>query len=391
MLIVFAVTVTFGVVTISLFFAFRMDLFLRFIRYCKGLQRHLSEGLKKFLRTVGKIFKRKRNRIEIIEEIIIERRAPSRPAHRWFEEEREGQSERSGSELPSDSDEIIIIEESSPPRRRSRSRDRHRGRPSRYSSVSRRASARGWNISAWLPLFGLRRKREIVEVIERRSERRSISPRRHMDWFRGRQRRPARSIVVEERYRRRGSTSSAWNWSGEDARRLAPKRKKWPPWAWFEKGPAPTRRRRESRDIEEPRPTGLKWVEACLIAWFITPLQKLFGLYRTSSESITSANSSYLSYYDSASSRGEVSSESSDRRPRPTRPRGVYAWFIAWFITPLLKLFGLSRASPDRRNSVTSSYFPSEGSATSRVEGRRVEGSNGSSDRRSRRSRRSYR
>ncbi|KAH8690561.1 hypothetical protein BGW36DRAFT_57335 [Talaromyces proteolyticus] len=278
-------TVTVAVVIISLSFAFRWELFVVFITYCKDPLKSFHEGSKKFLKSVQKISTRRRERINIIEEV-------NKPS--------------------SDSDEVVVIEETSPPRRRLRSREYRRGRPSRYSpSPARLRFGRRRDISGLFALFGLRLGTGNVDVVERYSRRRSPSLRTGTGWFGGRQRQRTETVVVEERYGRRGS-SSVWGWYGNDDRRSAPRRKKWPPWAWFEKSLAPTRRSRRIHFRDESGQTGLKGIYAS----FITPLLGWFGISQRAPESRTSVTSSYLSYEGSASSHDRGSNESSDARSR---------------------------------------------------------------------------
>lgn len=299
MLTILTVAVTIGVVAISLFFAFGWELFLAFIEYCKALPRHFSAGLKKLvdssffhvlmspfliimwcaLSLFGICMRRKKREV-IVEEEYTRRR--SRAPRRVYTTEEERPPERIRSR--SDSDDVIIIEETSPPRRRARSREYRRGR---YSSSSRHSMlARRSGIHGLFALLGLQLG--------------------------------AGAVTVEERYSRRRSTSPVRRWYGDVERRAPPKRKKWPPWAWFEKSPEPTRRDRQGRRItleDEPRPTGPKGIYGT----FITPLLGLFGRSQRAPERRTSMSSSYYSYETGASSRATRSSESSGARSRRSR------------------------------------------------------------------------
>jgi len=360
--IMFPITV--AVVAISLFFAFRLDLFLEFLAWSHRSLKRFPESLQKVLKPAWKIIKtfafallvtfaliltcccypcirmssriydrNRTERVEITEESYGRRRSRSpRTEEDLFGGGPRRLSARRRRSSASDSDEVIVIEEHSPPgRRRSRARGYRRGGPSRYydSAPSRSIAARGsdsiFPFGAFLALFGLllprrRRRTETVEVVERYSGRRSHSPQTHTRWFGTRARQPTEVIIEERDSRRRISlTSPEGSWYMDDETRSAPKRKKWPPWAWFEKSQAPTGRSR-SRDVrvtEEIPPAGLKGIYAWFIAWIITPLLVLFGISRWTER--RHSRTSSFSYTSSSSSHTRASSPSSDRRSRRSR------------------------------------------------------------------------
>lgn len=247
----------------------------------------------------------------VVQAIIVKRKRRSRSP--WSESGRERRSERSRSESPSDSDEVIIIEESSPPRQR-----RREYRPGRAYRSPRPASHSMF--AGLFSLFGLHSKTETV-VVERYSRRRSDPPRTYQTWFGGRQRRQTERVIIEERYSRRGSTSSGRRWYGDDERRSTPERRNWLPWNWFKKTPVPARRSREIWVESERRPTGLKDIYAWFIAHLITPLLKLFGVTKRTSEERASDSSSYFSYEYPSGTNSHASSSvrRSDARSRHTR------------------------------------------------------------------------
>jgi hypothetical protein len=339
-----AVSVTVIVVAISLFFGFCWNLFLKFITYCKGSLRDFGGKAKKSLISTLKIFgliigfpllyvlsvisHRRRGREPLIrveewrerrsersrsnspfdsDDIVVIEESPPRHRHREYS--------RGRTNRPFDSDEIVVIEEPSPPRHRHR--EYSRGRSYRSSRPTSRSMFAGL-----FSLFGLQSKSEIV-VAERYSSRRSDPPRRYQrGWFGGRQPRRTERRIVEERYSRRGSISSRRRWYGDYERRSVPERRNWLPWNWFKKTPAPAQRRsREIRVEDELGPTGLKLIYAWFIAHIITPLLKLFGITKRTSEERGSDSSGYFSYeYGSGTnSRVRSSVRSSDTRSRHTR------------------------------------------------------------------------
>lgn len=312
-----AVSVTVVVVAISLFFGFCWNLFLKSITYCKNSLRHFGGGAKKILISILKLF----GLIMVfpllyVLSVFSYRRRRRSHEERFFEERRKRRSERSRSDSTSDSDEIIVIEESSPPPRRRR--EYSRGRPYRSSKPT------SYSIFAGLfSIFGLQSKSDIV-VVERYSGRRSDPPRRYQTgWFGGRQRRRSESLIVEERYTRRGSTSSGRRWYGDYERHSAPKRNNWLPWNWFRKMPMPVQRRGRAIRVEnEPSPSGLKRVYAWLFAHFIAPLLRLFGVTKpTLVEERASYSSSYFSYEYGSGTNSHASSSirGSEARSRHTR------------------------------------------------------------------------
>jgi hypothetical protein len=224
----------------------------------------------------------------------------------WLEERIERRSERSRSELPSDSDEVIVIEESSPPRHGRR--EYRRGRPYRSPRSTSHSMFAGL-----FSLFGLHSESDTV-VVERYSRRRDPPRRYQTGWFGGRQRRRSETIIIEEHNPRRRSTSSIRRWYGDDERRYAPKRTNWLPWNWFKKTPALARWSREIRVENEPGPTGLKRIS------LITPLFKLFGITKRTSEEGAPDSSSYISYEYGSGTNSHVSSSvrGSDARSRHT-------------------------------------------------------------------------
>lgn len=288
-------------VAISLFFGFCWNLFLNFIAYCKNSLRDFGKKAKKTLISTLKIlgliigFP-----LLYVLSVISYRRRRREPLLR-VEEWRERRSERSRSNSPFDSDDIVVIEETPRPRHRHRFRSMFAG---------------------FFSLFGLQSKSEIV-VAERFSNRRSDPPRRYQrGWFGGRQRRRTGRRIVEERYSRRGSISSRRRWYGDYERRSVPERRNWLPWNWFNRTPAPAQRRsREIRVEDELGPRGRKLIYAWFIAHIITPLLKLFGITKRTSEERGSDSSSYFSYeYGSGTnSRVRSSVRSSDTRSRHTR------------------------------------------------------------------------
>uniref|UniRef100_A0A093V039 Ankyrin repeat domain-containing protein 50 n=1 Tax=Talaromyces marneffei PM1 TaxID=1077442 RepID=A0A093V039_TALMA len=306
--IMFSVTVI--VVAISLFFGFFWDRFLKFITYCKDLLRSFGRGVKRYSMSTLKIL----SLIIAIPFVIVLAMISISPGRSrsstWFEEERA----QRWSESLSDTDEVIVIEESSPPRRGRR--EYRRGRPYRSSKPTSNSVFAGLFL-----LLGLHSKPSTV-VVERYLRPTSDPPRRYQGgWFGGQQRRRAETVSVEERYsRRRRSTSSIRRWYGDDERRSIPEKRNWLPWNWFKKPPAPARRSRERRVGNELSPTGLKRIYAWFIVHLITPLLKLFGVSKRTSEERASGTSSYFSYEYGSGTNSHVSSSvrGSDARSRRT-------------------------------------------------------------------------
>lgn len=339
-----AVSVTVIVVAISLFFGFCWNLFLKFITYCKDSLRDFGGKAKKALKSTLKIFGLIiAFPLLYVLSVISDRRRRRKPLER-VEEWRERRSERSRSDSPFDSDDIVVIEESPPPRHRHREyshgtyrpsdrdeivviedssppRHRHReysrGRPYRSSRPTSHSMFAGL-----FSLFGLQSKSEIV-VAERYSSRRSDPPRIYQTgWFGGRRRRRTERIIVEERYSRRGSVSSRRRWYGDYEGRSVPERNNWLPWKWFKKTPTPAQRRSHEIRVEvELGPTVLKLIYAWFITHLITPLLKLFGVTKRTSEERGSGSSSYVSYEYGSRTNSHVRSSirSSDTRSRHTR------------------------------------------------------------------------
>jgi hypothetical protein len=180
-----------------------------------------------------------------------------------------------------------------------------------------------------------RRGAERVEVIEERYvRRRSRSPRTHTGWFGG-GRQPSGSdsdevIVIEERL--------------------------------------PSRRRSGTR-----RPSLYSRPSPSIFARWNTVL----GLGpRRRTETIIAER------YSRRRSISPIRRRDADGERRSTGLKRIYAWFIAWFIAPLLLIFGIARRAPDRRPSRSSSLSYASSAST------RTRSSNASSERRSRRYRR---
>lgn len=232
------VPITVAVVAISLFFAFRWEIFLTFVTYCEDVLRRLHESLKKFLKYAWETFmlvvfitlailcccfpfvkgssRRRRGRVEVTEEEYVRRRSCSPRTHRgWFGGGPKPASpprrySRSPVSSVSDSDEIVVV---------------RRGKPSRYSPP-RSIFARGWDA-----ISGVRRRTGRIATRERYGRRRSPSPRIHTGWLGGRRQQRTETVMVKERYPRRGDTSPVWQRYGDDERPSALKRQKWLPWA----------------------------------------------------------------------------------------------------------------------------------------------------------------
>lgn len=316
-LIIRAVSVTVVVVAISLFFGFGWSLFLKFITYCKDFLRDLGRGAKKILKSTLSIFGLiiALPIVYVVSMILSRRRRRSR--EEWIEE----RQERRPHPLSTDSSdsEIIVIEESSPPPRRRREYSRDRS----YRSSKRTSHS---IFGGLFSVLGLQSKSDTV-FVERYSGQRRFSPRRYQTgWFGGRQRRRTERVIVEERYTRRGSTTSDRRWYGDYERRSVSRRKNWLPWNWFRKTPTRVQRRGRTIRVEnEPSPSGLKHIYAWLIAHFITPLLRLFGLTKSSlvEERASDSSSYFTNEYGSGTNSHASSSirvsESGSRRTRQSR------------------------------------------------------------------------
>lgn len=309
-LIIRAVSVTVVVVAISLFFGFCWNLFLKFVTYCKDFLRDFGRGVKNFLMTTLTIFGLiiAFPILYVLSMILSRRKRRSR--EEWVEERRERRS-HSLSTNSSDS-EIIVIEESSPPRRRreySRDRSYRSSKPTSYSVFG-----------GLLSVLGLKPKSETVVVERYSGQRRSSSRRYQTEWFRGPQRRRTETVIEEELYARRGSTSSDRRWYGDYGRRSVSRRSNWLPWNWFRKTQPLVQRRGRVIQVEnEPNTSSLQRIYAWLMAHFVTPLLRLFGL--TKSTLVEERASDFSSYFSNEYGSGTNSHASSSIRASDTESR----------------------------------------------------------------------
>ena len=272
--------------------------------------------------------RRRRYRSRSPELSVIEERSRSRSRHESrFTRPPPPPPRRYPQYQPESDDDIVVIEEHSPPPRRRYRQDSY-SRPTPSKSIFARV---------WESMTGA----DDTHTTRRR-------------------------YAVEERY-----------WYG--SRPTPPRRKRWPPWAWLEKQPAPVRRRtREIYGGREERKPGF-WQRFI----GVLGLAALLGL-KTSSTARPRRGSrtSSLSYY----SNSRRSSSTGEERRETAESAGIWEKFTAWLATIPVWFIGLFKSKPLPRSSPRRSMLYGSGSTMSR---RRQRSSSPSSDRRSRRSRRS--